>query len=327
MKQILIISTGGTICSRLVDGCRRLTPDVSESTLLKNFYNNEKYASLTGGIFENSDFPTKTLSENMTFELWEKLISHLKGIDTTMYSGIVILHGTDTLAYTASLLSMVLSDCPIPVMLVSGDAPPDMETSNANANFAKAVECILDGIAPNVYIPYRNSDGRMQIHIGSRVMQSPNFSSDFRSVGELDFEKASKERKALPFEISYLDASVLLVFPYVNLNYKKIDLDGVTAVAHGSYHSGTFCTVGGRYSISALAESCIDHDIPLFVAPCTLGDEQYESVFSAVSGGSIIPVSMTIEMLYIKLTLAVSAGLHGSEISSFVKTSYNNEIC
>lgn len=326
MKKILIISTGGTICSKVIDGCRRLVPDVSESTLLENFYSNEKYASLPRGIFENMDFPTKTLSENMVFEIWENLTACLKRVDVKLYSGIIILHGTDTLAYTASLVSMLMSDCPIPVMLVSGDAPPDMAESNANANFAMAVDCILDGTAPGVYVPYRNGDGKMRLHLGSRLMQSPNFSSDFRSAGETDFSEVSKSRRALPFEITQLDPTVLQVVPYVNLDYSKIELDGVCAVAHGSYHSGTFCAEHGRYSILTLAKSCADHDIPLFVAPCTLDENQYESVYSAMGDGRIIPVSMTLEMLYVKLTIAISAGLHGDEIKSFVQTPYNGEI-
>lgn len=327
MKKILIISTGGTICSKVIDGCRRLAPDVSESTVVENFYKNEKYASLSGGIFENSGFSTKTLSENMTFSRLEGLISHIRGFELRDYRGVIILHGTDTLAYTAALLSMVLSITPVPVMLVSGDAPPDMEISNANVNFATAVQCILDGIPPNVYVPYRNADGKVRVHLASRLMQSANFTSDFRSAGgEVDFKKASESRRPLPFEVKHLDPSVLLVYPYVNLDYSRIDLDGVTAVAHGSYHSGTFCTEGGSHSITTFARRCKENDVALFVAPCTLGEEQYESVYSAMAEAAFTPVSMTLEMLFIKLTLAVSAGLHGDELRELVTGEYNNEI-
>jgi len=327
VKNILIISTGGTICSKVIDGCRRLAPDVSESTVVENFYKNSKYASRLGGIFENSDFPTKTLSENMTFSKLESLLSHINGFDLEKYSGVIILHGTDTLAYTAALLSLVFSYTPVPIMLVSGDAPPDMEISNANANFEKAVECIVEGISPNVYVPYRNSDGKMTLHLASRLMQCPSFSSDFRSVGAcVDFEKISRERRSLPFDVKEFDSSVMLIQPYVNLDYSRVDLDGVTAVAHGTYHSGTFCTEGGKYSVITLAENCKEHDIPLFVAPCTLGEDQYESVYNALDCAEIIPVSMTLEMLYIKLTLAVSAGLHGEEIKKFVLTPFNSEM-
>ncbi len=329
MKKILIISTGGTICSRLIDGCRRLAPDVSEATVVKNFYNNPKYASLSGGIFENSGFSQKTLSENMTFGKLEGLILHIRSIELCNYSGIVILHGTDTLAYTASLLAMVCSDTPIPIMLVSGDAPPDMAKSNANDNFGRAVELILDGISPNVYVPYRNSDGKMTLHLASLLMQSPGFSSDFYSAKYYDsaeLDSVSKQRKALPCSVEHLDTSVLMIQPYVNLDYSQIDLDGITAVAHGSYHSGTFCTEGGKHSLVSLAHRCKEHDIPLFVAPCTLGEGQYESVYEALKECELIPVSMTLEMLYIKLCVALSEGLHGEEIKSFILTPFNSEI-
>ncbi len=328
MKKILIISTGGTICSRLIDGCRRLAPDVSESTVVKNFYNNSKYASLSGGIFENSGFLQKTLSENMTFQKLEGLIEHIRGIELCKYSGIVILHGTDTLAYTASLLAMVCSDTPTPIMLVSGDAPPDMPSSNANDNFAKAVELLLSGIAPNVYVPYRNSNGEMILHLASLLMQSPSFSSDFYSAKHYaldELDSVSKNRKPLPFSIKHLEPSVLMIQPYVNLDYSRIDLDGITAVAHGSYHSGTFCTNDGKYSLVSLAHRCKEHGIPLFVAPCTLGEQQYESVYEALKECDLTPASMTLEMLYVKLSIALSVGLHGNEVKDFVLTDFNSE--
>ncbi|MBR6633342.1 MAG: asparaginase [Clostridia bacterium] len=327
MKKILIISTGGTICSRLIDGCRRLAPHVSEATVITNFYKNEKYVSLSGDIFENSGFSVRTLSENMTFSVLERLISHLKSFDLSRFAGVVILHGTDTLAYTASLLAMMFSNTPVPIMLVSGDAPPDMEESNANVNFYTAVDLIFEGIAPNVYVPYRNADGEVRLHLGSVIMQSPSFSSDFHSGKYFDdLVAVSEGRKPLPFEVKRLDPSVLMLHPFVNLDYSRIDLDGVTAVAHGSYHSGTFCTEGDKYSILTLAENCRRHDVPLFVAPCKLGDRQYESVYSALSKSDLIPVSMTLETLYMKLTLALSAGLHGEAIRDFVMTEYNSEI-
>lgn len=329
MKRILIISTGGTICSRLIDGCRRLAPDVSEATVITNFYKNEKYVSLPRDIFENSGFPVKTLSENMTFSVLDRLVSHMRDFDLSRYSGAVILHGTDTLAYTASLLAMVFSQSPIPIMLVSGDAPPDMAESNANANFETAVDLILGGVSPNVYVPYRNSDGKVRVHLGSVIMQSPNFSSDFYSAEYFDsagFEEISRKRKAVNYNGQSLDSSVMMLHPYVNLDYSKIDLDGITAVAHGGYHSGTFCTEGGNFSILTLADNCHRHDILLFVAPCKLGDGQYESVYSALSQSEIFPVSMTLEMLYIKLTLAVSMGLHGEAVKKFVMTEFNSEI-
>lgn len=325
----MIISTGGTISSRLVDGCRRLCTDNSDATIITNFLKNEKYASLTGGIFENSGFGNKTLSENMTFSKLEKLISHIKGFDLKAFSGVIILHGTDTLAYTSALLSLVLSDTPVPVMLVSGDAPPDMEKSNANANFEKAVELILSGIAPNIYAPYRNADGRMTVHLGSRLMQSPNFTSDFfsaKKVDESEFEKISRARKPLPKEIEFLSPSALLINPYVNLDYRAITLDEVLAVAHGTYHSGTFCTDEGRYSLVEFAKRCKKGSVSLFVAPCKLDEEQYETVFEALAEAEMTPVPMTTEMLYIKVTLALSMGLRGEEIKGFVLTEYNAEM-
>ncbi len=327
--KILMIASGGTTCSGLIDGCRRLSPDVSQSTLVGNFYNTPKYASLTGGIFENSHFEPKTLSENMTPDKLWHLVNHIRSFDLSCYNGVIVLHGTDTLAYTASMLAVVMSDAPVPVMLVSGDAPPDMETSNANANFAKAYDLIAEGIAPNVYVPYRNPGEEVKVHLASRIMQSPSFTSAFysaKSTALAELDAISRARKSIVTEISGLDSSVLIIEPYVGLDYSRISLDNIKAVAHGSYHSGTFCAEGGKYSLTEFAKRCEKAGIPVFVAPCTLGEEQYESVMDAMKDGSLNAVNMTLEMLYTKLVLGVSVGHIGEELKDFVKTCCNSEL-
>ncbi len=327
MKRILIISTGGTICSRLVSRHRVLAPDISESTLMTNLYADEKYASLSGGIFENSGYSDKILSENMTVDKLSNLISHIRSFDLDLYSGVIILHGTDTLAYTASLLSIFFSDTPIPIALVSGDAPPDMACSNANINFASAVDLILSQAPPNVYVPYKNENEAVKIHLASRLMQSPSFTSNFYSIGgDFDFEVASRARKPLSVKPDVIESSVLLIQPYVGLDYTRISLDGVSAVAHTSYHSGTFCTDGGACSFIEFTKKCHQMDIPVFVAPCKLGENQYDSVYVALEKCSFTPLYMTAQALYAKLVIASSLKLKSDEREIFVKEKFNSEL-
>ena len=89
-----------------------------------------------------------------------ELIKYINNLELSNYDGIIVLHGTDTLAYTAALLSFAFAKIPVPIFIVSGNRPPHDKLSNANANFTTAVELIWSGIAPNVYVTYRNTEAK-----------------------------------------------------------------------------------------------------------------------------------------------------------------------
>lgn len=182
MKKILTVYTGGTICSSPEDGQRKLNSTIAKRALICNYAaSDSEYAPLTESLFADSGFDTEhqTLSENMTPARLSCILNHISGFSQKDYSGIIVMHGTDTLAYTAALFAFAFSNTGIPVMLVSGNRPPMDEKSNANANFRTAVELIMKNIAPNVYVPYRNSDGNTYLHLASTLMSCNNFSEDF----------------------------------------------------------------------------------------------------------------------------------------------------
>ena len=347
MKKILTVYTGGTIGCAPMGGQHELNTELAKRYIALRFSQSDsQYANLCHSLFEDSCLTHQTLSENMTLSKLQGIIDHLREFDLSRYAGVMIMHGTDTLAYTASLLSMLLCDTPVPVMLVSGAKPPMVEGTNANHNFRAGVELILGGIAPNVYVPYMNSDGVMRLHQGSRLLQSANFSEDFVSAGEswvvsddntellTRCAELSAQRARAPYlsDLS-LHSGLLSLAPYTGLDYSRIPLDGIKAVVHGTYHSGTFCVErnaeGENYGTSSvlhLAARCKARNIPVFAAPCTLGDGQYSSVFDGVQSGGIVPLSMTNECACTKALLGISNGLHGSELVEYMLAPLNNEI-
>lgn len=341
MKKILTVYTGGTICCEAADKMRNLNPALAKRALISNYSNgNSKFSRLADQIFEDSNLSleNQTLSENMTLQKLEIIIEHIKSFDLKKYCGIIVMHGTDTLAFTASIFSYVFSYIDIPMMIVSGNRPPLDERSNANENFKTAVELIMNGIAPNVYVPYLNSDDKMYLHLGTNVMQCPNYSEDFRGA---DSDKSivvrkmfrnrvvekSKAFKRIPkINFSKFDRSVLYLSPYMGFDYAKINLEGIKSIVHGSYHSGTVCVERSneneRYSsFSALyfAEECKKRKISLFVAPSKLDSDQYSSVYDLSKNSSAVLLDMTHESAYAKVLVGVSSGLSGEELKEFVK--------
>ncbi|MBQ2661932.1 MAG: asparaginase [Clostridia bacterium] len=348
MKKILAVYTGGTICSAQNDENRSLNLTFAKSVLLDKFKSEcPSYVKNADELFFDSCLESKnqTLSESMTFSKLNAIINHIKGFNASDYAGIIVLHGTDTLAFTASLFSFVFADTKIPIMLVSGNRPPADNKSNANVNFKTAVELILQGITPNVYVPYQNTDGIMYLHLGTSIMQSGSFSDDFFSASSeksfpvtsiketLEKCKAFSQKSTFDFAFNTLSSSeALLIHPYTGLDYSKIALDNVKAIVHSTYHSGTVCTersyntdTYSEYSILTLCENCRKRNIPLIIAPTRLGSNQYSSVHDLAKATNALLLDMTTESAYTKLIFALSLNLQGVALTDFMKSEINFE--
>jgi len=339
-KNILLILTGGTICSFSTEkGEQASDTEKAQALIVHNFKNS------TSPYHDNVEFhcisPLDILSENMTVAHWDSLIKAIKTYDLNSYDGVIILHGTDTLAYTSALLSVLLAGSPVPVILVSSQLPIYNENANGNANFKAAVELIVNGIKPNIYAVYRNEENganrAMYIHYAAHLLQCGKGSNNFYSstMSPISSEnavfegKGSSCSKMLAYEESFtgLSACVLKIEPYTGIDYSKYSLDSVDAILHGTYHSYTVPTdtTDERNSILYLKKLCDEHSpkIPLFIEPCP--KTIYETTGTALRNG-IMPISdLTSEMAYAKTVIGCSMGLSGAELLDFINTDINGE--
>lgn len=311
--KILVIPTGGTICTAEND---RGTLSVESNAGIKiaSHYQGDVDFYVCDNLM--------ILSENMTVNKWNRILeTYRQNIDKDCYDGVIILHGTDTLGYTAPLFSLILKDTKIPVIFVSANKPLDDEKSNGYENFAQAVECIKDGISPNVYVTYKNiSDGQMNIHYASRIRQCENYSEDFYSVAPIDDE--TTPTPPLPKDFS-LKNCVMKITPFVGLDYADLDIKKYKAILHGAYHSGTVCTEEDSHSITYLAEKCKNYGIDLYISPAKFTGKIYESAEKIKEVKSLY--GMTDECAYAKLILAYSLFDDATKIQEFIKTEQNLE--
>lgn len=332
MDRILLILTGGTICSyENADGKRTSDAESAKYKIISEF---RKSDSPFNHIEFDTAMPIDTLSENMTPEKWDILLCELRKIESEKYKGIIILHGTDTLAFTASLLSLTMSEKNLPVCLVSSHSPIDCEGTNANINFRTAVELIMNGLNPNVYAVYENSDGKTYLHYGSHLLQCGNYSNDFFSKDMISVDntqavcaesKSYEGSNNLLNEIKKLNAKVILINPYVGLDYNSINLENVSAVVHTTYHSQTVCVDGDINSFSEFAKRCKKEGVSLILTPCDENSYSYVSTAEALKN-DIIPLNgLTNETAFIKTLIAVSTGLKEKELREFLNTDINLE--
>lgn len=347
MKKILTVFTGGTIGTKAGGEGRELSA-ASRYLLLDTFKKSASpYAAISDDLFEPSGFPEEkqTLSESMTPErLWE-IIQHIKAKGIENYRGVLVMHGTDTLAFSAAIFSVVFHNAVVPIMLVSANRPPDDVNTNAHDNFRAAVELIMEGVAPGVYVPYRNSDGNMYLHYGSSIMQSAVFSEDFYSTSRDSMLKIalggdnsaiieaahtaySARKLDTGIDISALTAlsgKVMIIYPYTGLDYSRLSLDGLDAVLHTTYHSGTVCTerrdkeeAYSTHSILHLADRCKMLGIPLYIAPTSLGDGQYSTTYDLYKHAEPTLLYMSLEYAYARLLVGTSLGLSGEMLNNFI---------
>ena len=117
MKKILVLFTGGTIGSITTDGIIDVEREGKYAVV-------EAYKSAYG---DDVEFECRQvlniLSENMGFSGWEKMIHEINSIDTALYSGVILTHGSDTLAYTSALLGMYFRHFDIPLFIIASNKP------------------------------------------------------------------------------------------------------------------------------------------------------------------------------------------------------------
>lgn len=115
------------------DPDRALAPDEFGSTVLERAPELREIADIETRIFCNID------SSDVNCALWTKLAGEVAA-DVARYDGVVITHGTDAMAYTASALSYMLRDLPRPVILTGAQRPLVDPHSDGRANLVGAVE-------------------------------------------------------------------------------------------------------------------------------------------------------------------------------------------
>jgi L-asparaginase len=138
MKKLIILSTGGTIaCTQTDEG---LIPTLSADDIMAYMPEVKKFGQIDTRTILNLD------SSNIQPEEW-RLIARAVCDCLPNYDGIVVLHGTDTMAYTASMLSFMLRNIDKPVVITGSQLPVGHPQTDAKKNLRDALATAASGIA------------------------------------------------------------------------------------------------------------------------------------------------------------------------------------
>lgn len=168
MKRILLLTTGGTIASQKHE--RGLAPALHGKDLL-----DQLRSGYEDFLFDCDDLMDLD-SSNIQPEEWKRIARRVQdALDS--YDGIIITHGTDTMAYSASALSFMLQNLCKSVVFTGSQLPIQNPLTDGVTNLFTAVEAIARGI-PGVSVAFNR-----KIISGTRAVKVSTMGFDaFESV-------------------------------------------------------------------------------------------------------------------------------------------------
>ncbi|MFY9301450.1 MAG: Glu-tRNA(Gln) amidotransferase subunit GatD [Candidatus Nitrosotenuis sp.] len=180
LPKILLLSTGGTIASRIDYRTGSVTPALSAQEL------NASVPELADVANIDAEVLFSEYSENITPDHWLKIAKKLDTLSKSDYAGMLVAHGTDTMQYTAAFLSFALAGFPKPIVLVGSQRSSDRPSSDAAQNLISAAKFIVKCGASGVFVCMHNSesDDDIACHLGTRVRKNHTSKRNaFETVG------------------------------------------------------------------------------------------------------------------------------------------------
>ncbi|MGV8176341.1 MAG: Glu-tRNA(Gln) amidotransferase subunit GatD [Candidatus Bilamarchaeaceae archaeon] len=284
--EVSILGCGGTISSKIEYKTGAVYPIINPKELTMAFPEIEKLAKVNvRGVFS-------LLSEDMAHGHWKKIAEEAHAeLKDGKAEGVVLMHGTDTMHYTASALSFMLRDLPGPVVLVGAQRSSDRPSSDNKLNILNSIFAARgDAAEVGVCMHEGTDDDTALLHRGTRVRKMHTSRRDaFRSINSaplmrLDYrsnyrEALSEYRKRDPKRKPVLDAAMndnvamVCVHPGIKngLISKLGDYDGVVLVGTGLGHVPTN-PFNDKYAHSILKEvkGLMDSGIPVVMATQTI---------------------------------------------------------
>ncbi|MEM1660449.1 MAG: Glu-tRNA(Gln) amidotransferase subunit GatD [Candidatus Bathyarchaeia archaeon] len=278
LPKVAIISTGGTIASRVDYRTGAVRPALSASDLYSIVPELADIARIDAEVLFS------LYSENITPAHWTEIAMKIAEKINEGVDGVVVAHGTDTMGYSAAAMSFALQDLPVPVVFVGAQRSADRPSSDAATNLIGAVLAATKAPFAEVVVAMHEtiSDTSIAIHRGVRVRKCHTSRRDaFQSINAQPIAKVEDNRimmltdnyrkrdpsRKLVLKPKFSDKVALIKFYpgmnpdiiswYVDHGYKGIILEGT-----GLGHVGSYCIRAIKRAIDngvivAMASQCI----------------------------------------------------------------------
>ena len=336
--SILIIYTGGTIGMVKDHITGTLCPfDFSEI--------NKQVPEIRKFDFKLHTISLETLidSSNINPESWIKIGEIIKK-QYSKFDGFVILHGTDTMAYTASALSFMFENLEKPVILTGSQLPIGTLRTDGKENFITAIEIAAaqynnSPVVPEVCIYFENKlfrGNRATKHSAKNfnAFISENYPPLAHAGIEIDYNLSAIHYPTVhdKFKLhSHLCTNVIILKLFPGISENAIDsilsTKGLKGVVLETYGSGNAPTE--KWFLSQIKKAIKNEIIILNITQCSAGGidmKLYETGRELLSMGVISGTDMTTEAAITKLMFLLGQKLSYTEIRDQLQFSLRGEM-
>ncbi len=336
--KILLIYTGGTIGMVLDPVTNALKP-----------FN---FKHLTNQVPELNRFDIQLFthafappidSSDMKPEIWVKLVKLIEKKYKKM-DGFVILHGSDTMAFTASALSFMIQNLTKPIILTGSQLPIGMIRTDGKENLITAIEIASakkngKAIVPEVaiYFEYKLYRGNRTHKFNAEhfdAFKSYNYPNLAEAGVHLKYNlsaihKASKAKLKVNTSISN-DIAILKLYPGISIHSVRAVLEtkGVRAIILETFGSGNASTE--KWFLKELQETIKRNIIILNITQCNGGSVnqgKYETSKDLKNMGVVGGNDMTIEAAICKLMHLLGSENDIKKIKAMLLKSISGELC
>ncbi|MFC0265714.1 asparaginase [Alloscardovia macacae] len=328
--RIHVTYTGGTI--GMVDSPKGLIPGADLHGWLSLIL---KGTQLGEGNVTITDLDPLIDSSNATPDNWQAIIDDL-WMNHDDADAFVVLHGTDTMSYSAAALSYALTDFGKPVVLTGSQLPLGMVETDATANVTGALNATLSHRADGVTLFFGH-----HLFAGNRVTKSSSWAFEgFSSPATGPLARTGAPWRWYPVEragCGWADPQ-----PYTRHDVVVLDMvPGITAerlshilkprpeaVLLRAYGVGN--VPSDEPGLTDVLREAIEDGVPVIVASQCEQSEvllgHYETGDAIARAGAVGAGDMTLEAAYAKIVFLLSQGLRGQELASWVCKSIAGEL-
>ena len=318
MKKILVILTGGTIGS-----C------VQEEVISAKVERSAEIVGRYEAVYGKQDFyevvqPINELSENLQPGNWEPIMEALDEALKKDYDGIIVTHGSDTLAYTSAFMALRYAYAKIPVVFVAANYPLDDERSNGLQNFAGAVTFIREQVATGVYTIYQNMNSEVEVFLPTRMLGSDPYFDQYQSFDRQVFgwikdnkfvandkcpvslEMVQNRKSDITEKLTFkYENEFLFIQTYLGINFKHYKCTERTkAVVIWLYHSAT-APINEEAGLVEFIEECNKSGIQVYGASFKSDHMNfYQTTHLLLQKGMKPMINISSVAAYAKLVLA-----------------------
>jgi len=334
-KRVYIIYTGGTIGMRPTPEGYAPAPGYLAAQIMSM---PELKSDLMPEV-EIQEYDPLLDSANMTPEDWYKIARDI-GTHYNNYDGFIILHGTDTMAYTASALPFMLQGLGKPVVLTGSQIPLCEVRNDARANIITALTVAANFDIPEVCLCFGNQllRGCRSVKVsadGLDAFASPNLPSlgdigvDIRIHRELVLPAPSTGNTLQVYELKQVSVGALPLWPgipaQVVRNFLQPPLKGLVLRAYGVGNGPT----NNPDFLAALEEATARGVVIVDCTQCLRGSVHlgdYATGSALAKAGVISGYDMTAEAALAKLSYLFSQSLPVEEIKKLMQTNLRGEL-